>query len=120
MIAQLPPAVHGVEVSWYLPVTLITNTYLLFVAVLFLATFRPRVQRGLVAYGIWLMSVAVILGTAPILWRYVFATLPATRFSGQWHAALTASSRVVMAAAVTCWLAWQVRERRARRRALPG
>lgn len=110
-ISHRPP---GVTVGWYTPTSLAINTFLVLVAGLFLFSFRPRVHRGLIAYGIWLMAISVITSAVPIVWKYGLSQLQAPLFAGQWHAIATIAPRAIMAAAVVCWLAWQIRERHAR------
>lgn len=107
----------GITVSWYNPVSVALNAFLLVIGLVFLISFRPKVQRGLVASGILWMTLAVVTAAGPTIWRIMFSRLPAARFVSQFQAAVTVLPRVCMTIAVLHWLVAQARVRRQRRAA---
>ena len=116
MIAHLAAAGDnpGIVVGWYNPVAIAVNVYLLVVSLCFIGWFRPRSQRGMVAYGIWLTAAALAWGAVPTLYRIVFSGLPPTTITSEWWAVHTVAPRAVMGVAVTMWAAWLLRARRER------
>lgn len=101
---------------WYAPVAIGVWAFLTVVSAVFLATFRPRTQRGWTARGIWAMSVALLWAGVRSIWILALSDLPAPRFTSHLQAVLTIGPQVVMAAAVCCWIAEQRGEAWRRRR----
>ena len=120
ILAPLHPTDGLTPVVWYAPVSIVLWAYLGTAAVMFLALFRPRTQRGLVANGIFAMAVGLVIGAVRSIWLLAFTGRPASLFSSEFQAVVTVAPLAAFACGVSCWLLWRIRAGRERRRSGAG
>lgn len=114
---------YVVTVTWYKPVMTALAVFLTISCAAFLATFRPRQQRGLVAAGMVWLALGVIAHTVPPMWQLWGSGLPAPRFASHRHAfgALVPFLLDVVAVCILLvWLTNELGRRRAERRRASG
>ncbi len=100
---------------WYQPVSVVLSAYMGLCCLAFLLWFRPKVNRTLVAGGMWFAAVGILLAAARSLWRFRPGGELPPRFEGQLDATSALLPGLLMAVAITHWLIAQRSDRRRRK-----